>query len=114
MALERTTLIEIFDPPLCCPSGLCGPSIDPALLDIREATLRIQQQYNGRVRMERYLISQQPGRFMQNPDVLALLRQNGTAILPITAVNGEVKKTKAYPTFEELKEWVEAGRDKNE
>jgi hypothetical protein len=29
--------IEIFDPPMCCPTGVCGPTIDPALVDLQEA-----------------------------------------------------------------------------
>lgn len=24
-----TIKVEIFDPPMCCPGGLCGPAIDP-------------------------------------------------------------------------------------
>jgi hypothetical protein len=24
--------IEIYDPPMCCPSGVCGPSVDPKLV----------------------------------------------------------------------------------
>ena len=23
--------IEIFDPAMCCPTGLCGPNIDPEI-----------------------------------------------------------------------------------
>lgn len=35
--------IEIFDPPMCCASGLCGPEIDPALLDINEAIIKLKK-----------------------------------------------------------------------
>jgi hypothetical protein len=24
--------LEVFDPPLCCPTGVCGPSVDPDLV----------------------------------------------------------------------------------
>ena len=23
--------VEVFDPPMCCSTGVCGPSVDPAL-----------------------------------------------------------------------------------
>ncbi|HDH53272.1 MAG TPA: arsenic metallochaperone ArsD family protein, partial [Nitrospirae bacterium] len=26
--------VEIYDPAMCCSSGMCGPSIDPALVKI--------------------------------------------------------------------------------
>jgi hypothetical protein len=111
LAKENVVQVEIFDPPMCCPTGICGPTIDPALLDIQEALLKIQKQFDGAARVERYLLSQQPARFMQNPQVLALLKKAGTGILPITAVEGEVVKTKSYPSFRELDQWIKARRN---
>ncbi|MBP6774755.1 MAG: arsenic metallochaperone ArsD family protein, partial [Gemmatimonadaceae bacterium] len=26
--------VAVFDPALCCPTGVCGPGVDPALLQI--------------------------------------------------------------------------------
>lgn len=95
--------IEIFDPPMCCPSGLCGPAIDPALLDINEAILRLKKEFDGKLVIERYLLTQQGPKFMQNPHVLALLKSRGVEVLPITTVNGEVVKRQAYPSYDELK-----------
>jgi hypothetical protein len=108
---KKAVLIEIYDPPMCCPNGLCGPTIDPALLDIQEAILKVQREFGEAVKIERFLLSQQPARFVQNSAILALLKTDGTGVLPIVAINGEVRKTKSYPHFEELKEWVEARRN---
>ena len=94
--------IEIFDPPLCCPSGLCGPDIDPALLDINEALLKIKKEFNGQVNVERYLLSQQGQKFMQQPEVMKRLQANGVTILPLTLVNGIVVKEKEYPSYDEI------------
>jgi len=102
--------VEIFDPPMCCPTGICGPTIDPVLLDIQEALLRIQKQFDGAASVERYLLSQQPARFMQNPQVLALLKKEGAGILPITVVEDEIVKTKSYPSFQELSQWIKTRR----
>jgi len=101
--VSSQTKIEIFDPPMCCPSGLCGPSIDPALLDINEAILKIKSDFAGKVTIERYLLTQLGPKFMENPHVLALLKSHGVAILPITTVDGDVIKQKAYPSYDELK-----------
>jgi len=59
--------VEIFDPPLCCPTGICGPTIDPALLDAQEALLRVQSEFDGRVRVERYALGQQPESSCSSP-----------------------------------------------
>ena len=98
--------IEIFDPPLCCPSGLCGPDIDPALLDINEALLKIKKDSNGSVNVERYLLSQQGPKFMQQPEVMKRLQANGVAMLPLTLVDGKVVKEKEYPSYDEIIRYI--------
>ena len=95
-------IIEIFDPPMCCPGGVCGPAIDPALLDVSEAILKVKKEFNSQVRIERYLLTQQATKFMQNLEVLELLHSQGTSALPVTAVNGKVVKQKAYPSYDDL------------
>lgn len=107
---DAPILIEIFDPPMCCSSGLCGPAVDPALLKVQQAVIRIQRESGGHVRVERRQLSQDPGCFLQNPAIMSLVTKSGTGILPVTTVNREVKKTKAYPTFEELEQWSGAAR----
>lgn len=94
--------IEIFDPPMCCPSGLCGPDIDPALLDVNEAILKIKKEYDGQVKIDRYLLSQQGPKFMQQPEVMSRLQKFGVEILPLTLVDGKVVKEKSYPSYDEL------------
>ena len=101
--------IEIFDPPMCCPTGLCGPTIDPALLDINEAVLRLRKERGGEARVERYLLSQQGPKFMQNPAVFALLKEHGVQVLPVTTVNGQVVKKGAYPSYDELVQLINVG-----
>ncbi|MEX1139147.1 MAG: arsenite efflux transporter metallochaperone ArsD [Bacteroidota bacterium] len=98
--------IEIFDPPMCCSSGLCGPSIDPALLDINEAVLKLKKEFDGKIAIDRYLLTQQGPKFMQNPNVLSLLKSRGVEVLPITTVNGEVIKQQVYPSYDELKSLI--------
>ena len=101
--------VEIFDPPMCCPTGLCGPAVDPALLDIYGAVLKIKAEYDGRAVVERYVLGQQPGKFMQQPEVIRRLKATGVGILPVTVLDGVVVKEKAYPSYEELKQWIERG-----
>jgi len=102
------TKIEIYDPPMCCPGGICGPAIDQVLLDFNEAIIKVKKEFDGRVSIDRYLLTQQGPKFMQHPEVLSLLKTNGTDILPITTVNGEIVKKKEFPTYDELKNFIDS------
>lgn len=92
--------VEIYDPPLCCPTGICGPSVDPKLVAIQEAVLKLQQ---SGVTVKRYQMTSHPAAFMQQPAVAALLRTaEGIKALPVTVVNGAVVKQGGYPALEEI------------
>ena len=97
---SETATVEFFDPPMCCPTGLCGPTLDQTLLDVTDMILTLQ---TDGVRVERYQMTSHPQKFMQNNDVMRLVREQQMAALPITAVRGQVIKTGAYPTLEELR-----------
>lgn len=107
-ASEPPVVIRLYDPPMCCPGGLCGPVVDPALLAINEACLAVSKRYGNQVTIVRYLLGQQAGEFMRSPEVLTRLKEHGTAVLPITMVNGSVVRERVYPTLEELIELVDA------
>jgi hypothetical protein len=91
--------IEIYDPAMCCSSGLCGPAIDPALVKMNDAILALKRQ---KVEVERYNLAQQTKLYMANKTVADLLHKNGKKVLPITFVNGALLKSGAYPSYEEL------------
>lgn len=93
-------VVEIFDPPMCCPTGLCGPTLDQTLLDVSEMVLALQA---AGVRVERYQMSSNPNAFLKNAEVMNLVRQQQMAALPITTVRGQVVKAGAYPTLTELR-----------
>ena len=90
--------IQIFDPPMCCPTGICGTDIDPELVDF--AAMLTQLSQKG-VKVERYNLGQQPMAFVQNPAVKTLLDKEGTAALPLILVGGEVYVKGRYLTEDE-------------
>ena len=53
--------IEIYDPAMCCSTGVCGPSVDPELVRIKES-LRLIQQQAPAVQVKRYGLSADPSR----------------------------------------------------
>ncbi len=92
--------VELFDPPLCCPTGICGPTIDQTLLDVNEMVLTLQA--NG-VRVERYQMTTNPNAFLSNAEVMRLVREQQMAALPITVVRGKVLRSGAYPSLAEVR-----------
>jgi arsenite methyltransferase len=91
--------VEIYDPPLCCSSGLCGPTIDPILVRMSDTLLALAKQG---VDVERFNLAQQSKAVMAVPVVADLIHKNGRKILPITIVNGKVFQTGQYPSYEDL------------
>lgn len=94
--------IEIFEPTMCCSTGICGPSVDVNLVKISENIEILKNEFKGLV-VERYQPQTHSMNFMANMEVGKLVRENGQKILPITVLNGKVIKSGSYPTLEELK-----------
>lgn len=100
-ATDQTSAVDVefFDPPMCCPTGLCGPTLDQTLLDVNEMVVKLK---DAGIKMERYQMSSHPNAFMQNTDVMRLVREQQMDALPIIVVKGQVIKMGEYPTFEEV------------
>jgi hypothetical protein len=92
--------VEFFDPPMCCPTGLCGPTIDQTLLDMNEMIQTLQRE---NLRVERYQMTSHPNAFLGNAEVMKLVCEKEMTALPITVVRGKVIKVGAYPTSDEIR-----------
>lgn len=91
--------MEIFDPAMCCSTGVCGPSVDKNLLRVATVISAIIKK-GGEVK--RYNLSSDPQAFVDNKVINEYLMKEGVDILPITLLDGEVIKTKEYLTNEEF------------
>jgi len=96
--------IQIFDPALCCSSGVCGTDVDQALVTFSADVDWAKQQ--GLV-IERFNLAQQPMAFAGNAIVKGLLERSGESALPITLVDGEVAFAGHYPSRADLARWTE-------
>jgi hypothetical protein len=103
--LEKKSMkkIEIYDPAMCCSTGVCGPSIDPELMRIATTINALKEK--GIV-IQRYGLSTDTQHFITTKVISDILQEQGANVLPVTLVDGEVAKTKAYPTIEELSTWL--------
>lgn len=95
--------IQVFDPALCCSSGVCGTDVDQALVTFSADVAWAAQ--NG-VTIERFNLAQQPMAFAQNGLVKAVLELSGEEALPVVLVNGEVALAGRYPSRSEITRWA--------
>jgi len=95
--------IQIFDPALCCSSGVCGVDVDQALVCFSADVDWAKQ--NGAL-LERFNLAQQPIVFAENAVVRGLLERSGESALPVTLVDGELALAGRYPTRDELTRWA--------
>jgi hypothetical protein len=102
-APRNGTRVEIFDPPMCCPTGLCGPTLDQTLLDVNEMILTLKAEGVG---VERYQMNSHPNAFLANAEVMRLVRDRQMGALPITVVDGQVVKVGNYPTLAEVESYL--------
>jgi len=98
----------IFEPAMCCSTGVCGPSVNQDLLRISTAVENLAKEG---VSVERYNLSNNPQIFLDNKKINEIIKKDGADILPVTMIDGEVVKTKQYPTDEELIKLLEVPAD---
>lgn len=100
--------MAIYEPAMCCPTGLCGVRVNPELL--RVSTVLNNLKKNGII-VSRYNLTNAPQEFMMNQTVNHILSDQGMNQLPITVVDGQVVLTKRYPSNEEFVRFlgIEAG-----
>ena len=101
------TAVRVFDPAMCCSTGICGPSVDPELVRFAADLDWLKSQG---VSVERFNLSQQPAAFAEDDAAKAALETSGEAGLPLVKVDGEVKSRGVFPSRAELAAW--AGLDR--
>lgn len=95
--------IEVFDPALCCSTGVCGVDVDQQLVSFSADVDWAKQ--NG-AQIERYNLAQQPVDFANNPVVKGFLERSGQEALPLILVDGEFALAGRYPNRAELARWA--------
>jgi AhpD family alkylhydroperoxidase len=97
--------LQVFDPPMCCPTGVCGPEVDPTL--VRFASDLEWLKSTG-VEVERFNLAQEPAAFVQNPVVSEAIRGREDG-LPLILVDGKIAAQGSYPSREVLAELAGLG-----
>lgn len=93
--------IEVFDPPMCCSTGVCGPEPDDRLAQFAADLDWLKQQG---LQVRRYNLSQEPTAFINQADVARILRETDGQGLPAVVVDGTLVSQGDYPSRQRLAE----------
>lgn len=90
--------LEIFDPAMCCSTGVCGVDVDPVLAQFAADLQWVAEQG---VVVTRHNLGQDPAAFAENPAVVKEM-EAGMERLPILVVDGMIVSTGLYPSRAQL------------
>lgn len=96
--------MKIFEPAMCCPTGICGVGVDPELLRI--STVLDTLKKHG-VIVERFNLNSAPIEFFNDKTINTYINEKGVEGLPAIMVDGEIVITGRYPTNEEFTKLLE-------
>jgi AhpD family alkylhydroperoxidase len=100
---KPATKVEVYDPAMCCSSGVCGPNVDPKLVQFAADLDWLKSQG---VLVERFNLAQTPAAFAANATVKSTLDKHSTDCLPLVLVDGSIASVGGYPTRVELAQWA--------
>lgn len=95
--------LRVFDRPLCCSTGICGPDVDPALVAF---AADLQWLARKGVDVERINPAWQPTEFAADATVRAELEAHGQGCLPLVIVDGSVVSRGEIPNRARLAAWT--------
>lgn len=95
--------LQIFDPAMCCNTGVCGVEADQQLVSFAADVDWAKKQG---AQIERYNLAKQPMVFAENVVVKSFLERSGTEGLPLILLDGEIALTNRYPRRAELARWL--------
>jgi len=90
--------LEVFEPAMCCSTGVCGVDVDPVLVQFAADVQALQE--TG-IDIVRHRLGHDTAAFAANPDVIQQM-QVGMDRLPILTVDGRVVSTGRYPSRAQL------------
>jgi hypothetical protein len=110
----KSMKLQVYDPPMCCSTGLCGPNVKPELVNFANDLKWLEQQG---VTVERFNLASMPAAFMSQDAVKNTLHDEGNNCLPLIVVNGSIVSKGAYPSRSQLMKFAgienEKGIDEN-
>jgi arsenite-transporting ATPase len=95
--------IAVFEPALCCNTGVCGADLDQNLVTFTADMAWLLEQDAS---ITRHNLANDPLAFAHNEAVKSFLEIAGSAGLPLVVVDGVTVATGRYPARAELAHWA--------
>ena len=90
--------LKIYDPAMCCSTGVCGPDVDTELVQLANYLKNLDE---SAVKVERYNLSQEPAAYTTGI-IADTLKEKGTDALPLVMIDDEVISSGGYPDLVKL------------
>jgi hypothetical protein len=95
--------LTIYDPAMCCSTGICGAEIDQKLVDF---AADLDWLKSVGVSVKRINLSQEPALFAENEQVKTVLEKSGVEGLPVILADAEMHSFGQYPDRAKLAQMV--------
>lgn len=92
-------VLKIYDPAMCCPTGVCGTDIDTKLVQLANFLTTLDKE---KFEVYRFGLSSEPSEYVSNKEVARILKEEGVASLPLFFIDDELVFSKDYPTVPSL------------
>ncbi|MZP29225.1 arsenite efflux transporter metallochaperone ArsD [Heliobacterium undosum] len=98
--------LDVYEPAMCCSTGVCGPSVDPKLVQFAQDVRWLEAQG---ATVNRYNLAQSLQAFADSSLIRAALEKEGNKALPAFVMNDAILLKGRYPSRDELAQWFGIG-----
>ena len=91
--------LTIYDPAMCCPTGVCGTDVDTKLVQLASFLSALDKNI---FEVNRYGLTTEPAQYVSNVQVGSMLKSEGVDVLPLVFLDDELLFSKDYPTVPAL------------
>lgn len=97
------TTLTVYDPAMCCSTGICGTDVDQRLVDLAADLDWLKAQGAS---VQRFGLSREPAEFATNDTIRQIMQDSQGDDLPVFMIDGALKAKARYPSRAELAEWT--------
>ncbi len=91
--------LKIYDPAMCCPTGVCGTSVDTKLVQLASFLNSLDKNI---FEVKRFGLTTNPQEYVTNSEVSRLLNEEGVESLPLIFLDEELLFKGDYPSVPQL------------
>ncbi|MFN3846873.1 MAG: arsenite efflux transporter metallochaperone ArsD [Paracoccaceae bacterium] len=97
------TTVTVYDPAMCCSTGICGTDVDQKLVDLAADLDWLKAKG---VQVRRFGLSREPAEFAANDTIRQIMQDSEGDDLPVFLVDGALMAKARYPSRAELAAWA--------